>query len=193
MESLLAHMNTFSPIYSQSWDEFKKKLVLKKHSTGTILSPYNKIPSKIFYIKKGYVRAYFFDQNGKEFNLALYPPKTFSASTSAAIQKRKAKIEVQCLTDCEIIEFSYQDMIHFAQTNNDFCIFYRKLLEFYLVKLEKYILNYVTKSATERYQLLRKKAPNIEKYITQYHIASHLGISPIQLSRIRKKLFSSKK
>lgn len=192
MNALLEHMNSFSPISSVTWRQFEKRLVLKEYKAGSILSEYNKIPTKIYFSKSGYIRGYITDQRGKEFNITLYPPKTFSASTSATIQKRKAKIEVQCLTDCDIIEFQYQDLVDFAEEYKDFCVFYRKLLEFYLIKLEKYILNYVTKSATERYVLLRKGAPDIEKFVAQYHIASHLGITPIQLSRIRKKLFSSK-
>jgi hypothetical protein len=43
-------------------------------------------------------------------------------------------------------------------------------------------------NATERYLKLRSKHPNIDQRIQQLHLASHLGITPTQLSRIRKEL-----
>ena len=42
--------------------------------------------------------------------------------------------------------------------------------------------------ADQRYAILQKEFPGIELKIPQYHIASYLGISATQLSRIRSKL-----
>jgi hypothetical protein len=46
----------------------------------------------------------------------------------------------------------------------------------------------MTLNATESYIKLRKQIPDIDSLIPQYQIASYLSISPVQLSRIRKKL-----
>ncbi len=43
-------------------------------------------------------------------------------------------------------------------------------------------------SASERYRLLREDFPGIEDLVSQYHLASHLGITPIALSRIRRRM-----
>jgi len=43
----------------------------------------------------------------------------------------------------------------------------------------------LTKSAEERYLEFRVMYPGLENYISQYHIASYLGITPVSLSRIR--------
>ncbi len=45
-------------------------------------------------------------------------------------------------------------------------------------------------NATERYVKLKKEIPDIDNLIQQYHIASYLNITPVQLSRIRKELYS---
>ncbi len=41
--------------------------------------------------------------------------------------------------------------------------------------------------AKERYLIFKEEHPGIETLIPQYHVASYLGISPTQLSRIRQK------
>lgn len=42
--------------------------------------------------------------------------------------------------------------------------------------------------ATQRYLLFQKQFPTLEQLIPQYHIASYLGVSATQLSRLRNKL-----
>jgi CRP-like cAMP-binding protein len=44
------------------------------------------------------------------------------------------------------------------------------------------------KSAEERYMMFHKMYPHLENRISQYHIASYLGITPVSLSRLRKSL-----
>jgi CRP-like cAMP-binding protein len=43
-------------------------------------------------------------------------------------------------------------------------------------------------SAKERYRIFLKEFPDLESRISQYQIASYLGISPVSLSRIRKEM-----
>jgi len=52
---------------------------------------------------------------------------------------------------------------------------------------EKREIELVTIEATGRYEIFKKEHPNLENLINQYHIASYLGITPTQLSRIRAK------
>ena len=40
-------------------------------------------------------------------------------------------------------------------------------------------------SAYERYKLLLKTYPRIEQHVSQYYIASYLGIKPESLSRLK--------
>jgi CRP-like cAMP-binding protein len=74
----------------------------------------------------------------------------------------------------------------------EIALIYSKVLEENFIKLEVGNIQLATMSATERYLALRKRIPRIDNYISQFHIASHLGITPIQLSRIRKGLLTSK-
>ncbi len=48
-------------------------------------------------------------------------------------------------------------------------------------------MSLIATDATERYALFQKEFPELENHIAQYHIASYLGITPTQLSRIRAK------
>ena len=51
---------------------------------------------------------------------------------------------------------------------------------------EEKILDLSMLNATQRYEKLKEKHPGIDNLINQYHIASYLNITPVQLSRVRK-------
>lgn len=182
----------FSPISNKSWKEFQSIIKVKHFEKGTMLCEFNSIPTNIYFLNSGYARAFSVDTNGKEFNMILYSPNRFMGSFSSIIEKTKATLAIECLSDCEALVINYNEFIKIANKNLDFGIFYRKLIEYYLVKLQTYVIRLVSMSATERYLAFKVISPSVEGNIAQYHIASHLGITPIQLSRIRKKLLKSK-
>ena len=53
---------------------------------------------------------------------------------------------------------------------------------------ERHDIRMVTEDATANYLTFRKELPGLEDLVPQYHIASYLGVTPVQLSRIRAKL-----
>jgi hypothetical protein len=63
----------------------------------------------------------------------------------------------------------------------------RKIAEFYFLEKEQKELEMGLLEADQRYDIFRDRFPHLESLIAQYHIASYLGISPTQLSRIRNK------
>jgi len=63
----------------------------------------------------------------------------------------------------------------------------RKLAEIFFVQKEQREIEIVLLDADRRYSLFQKQFPQLEQQIPQYHIASYLGVTPTQLSRIRRK------
>ncbi len=68
----------------------------------------------------------------------------------------------------------------------------RKIAEYYFLEKERKELEMALQDATQRYFNFREQFPTLEQLIPQYHIASYLGISATQLSRIRRKLTNQK-
>ena len=64
----------------------------------------------------------------------------------------------------------------------------RKIAEHYFLEKESKELEMALQDATQRYSIFKNQFPTLEQLIPQYHIASYLGISATQLSRLRNKL-----
>ncbi|MFC2128020.1 Crp/Fnr family transcriptional regulator [Bacteroidota bacterium] len=183
-------MNTISPISEKSFQDYMDICNPKFVKAGTVLGKIGDIPQDLYFIKTGIARSYSISEKGVEYIRSLISPNNILAATEALIKKQPSNIACQCLTDCEILEINYTALLDVNKKNNEICTWYTKTVELHYAHLQKMNDELLTLNATERYLKLQKRIPNIDNQINQYHIASHLGITPIQLSRIRKKLYS---
>ena len=96
----------------------------------------------------------------------------------------------ETLTECKIYEVDYHKLMTLCDKKPKLKALYTKILEVLYVKYEKRLVEMISMDATCRYLELRRQNPNIDELISQYHIASYLGITAVQLSRIKKKIKS---
>jgi len=191
MQSLLKKINQYTTLSEDSWSELNAILDINKYTDGTHICKLGDIPTKAYYIIEGYVKGYALTEKGTHYNRIIYQSQEFMASLTALIQEKKANLALECLTDCTLIEVDWKRFLKLTRSNPEISLFYRKVLEERFVKFELSNIQLATMTASERYVDLRKRCPNIEMKVSQLNIASFIGISPVQLSRIRKKLFSS--
>ena len=178
------------PFIISSLNKFKELMRFKKLKKGNVLCAFNEIPTHFFILKSGIVRSYITDEKGKERTRTLFTPVSTTGSLRSLILNKPSTSIYECLTECEIYEGNFSHFIALTKKYHEFSHFYSKILEKIFLVVEKRITELSTLDATERYLKLKKDVPNIDNLIQQYHIASYLNITPVQLSRIRKELYS---
>ncbi|CAM1353022.1 Crp/Fnr family transcriptional regulator [Tenacibaculum insulae] len=177
-------------VSENSFEKFQgltKNLKLLKHHKIVSLG---QIPIYFYILKKGVIRSYMIDEKGKEHTKTIYTPIVTSGNLGALIKKTPSNLIYECLTDCEVIECCYPSFCELSSKNHDLSIFHYKVLQAIFIREEAKILNLLMLNATERYEELQERSPGIDNLINQYHIASYLNITPVQLSRIRRDSFS---
>jgi len=192
MKDFYNYINSITPVSEKTWKDFKSILSIKEYKSGEHLCSIGSHPELVCFLVKGYARGYVIDHKGKEFNREIFGPKEFMSSLSSLMLKEESKLGIHCMTDCSMFCANYLEFMTLTKKHPELEALYVKALEDNFIKLEQRTIVLSTMNATERYVALRKRIPRIDNHISQYHIASHLGITPIQLSRIRKELFSSK-
>jgi len=143
--------------------------------------------SKLAFISAGVLRAFYRNKEGNEYNKTFFTDNNFVGAYSSLISGQKNLINIQCLTNCVI---QVADFNKIAALYNDYPKIERLariLAENKFSIKEKREIELVTLDATERYIIFQSEHPNLENLIPQYHIASYLGVTPTQLSRIRAK------
>lgn len=191
MDFVKSFTDMFLPSLSKgSLEKFRLLVSVKEYSKGDIIVDEGEIPTKFYILKSGIVRSYILDKKGKEHIRTLYIPVTTSGALSSLIKKSPSNATYDCLTDCEILEGNFSDFLKLTRENHDLSLFYNKVLESIFQRTENKVFDLSVLDAKERYLKLKSEINNIDNLITQYHIASYLNITPVQLSRIRKDLYS---
>lgn len=190
MGFIRAFANQIHPISEESLTLFKSIIVTQKFTKNEAYVSLGELTDKFYILKSGVCRAYTTDEKGKAHIRTLFVPVTTTGSLSALIKSAPSEAVYDCITDCEMLVGDYPAFIKLTHKHHELAIFHAKILENVFIKVVQRIQELTTLNATERYLKLKKDAPNIDNLIQQYHIASYLNITPVQLSRIRKELYS---
>lgn len=190
MDFIEAFIKQIMPISKEIESIFRGIFVEKSFQKGESFVSIGEIPTKFYILKKGVARAYVVDEKGKEHIRTLFVPISTSGSLTSLIQKSPSQSTYDCLTNCEFLEGDYLKFLEMANKYHEVALFHTRVLEVIFLKVVKRIDELSTLNATERYIKLKEDIPDVENLIPQYHIASYLNITPVQLSRIRKELYS---
>ncbi|WP_431244413.1 Crp/Fnr family transcriptional regulator [Flavobacterium sp. P21] len=153
---------------------------------NSVLEEQDKIPEYLYFINSGFMRLFYYDENGEEQTTFLCSENGFIASFSSLVNQSKATENIECITDCELLRISYIDAKRLVEKSET-------LKNFFLVVFEKSISatslranDLAVLNAERRYQKMLEKQPHFIQNIPLQYIASYLGIKPQSLSRIRK-------
>ena len=173
---------TLNPEAEEHLYSISKEREFKK---GVFLIRQGEVVKKTYFVRRGCLRSYCIDKNGKEHTLQFAIKDWWISDFIAIYNNEPATLSVECITDSAVIEFEATALEEIHTLFPEFETFQRKNLERHVVSLHKRILNQLQLSAQGRYALFLKQYPDIEHYTPNYHIASYLGITQQSLSRIR--------
>ncbi|KAB1154684.1 Crp/Fnr family transcriptional regulator [Tenacibaculum aiptasiae] len=181
--------NFYDKVSENSFEEFNRLMFFKSFSKDHKLVDLNQTPTNFYILKSGVVRSFLVDEKGKEYTKTIFVPITTTGNLGALITNTPSNLIYECLTDCEVLECSYQSFYNLSLKHHDLSIFHYKVLEHIYMREEAKILELSILDASQRYEKLKNRLPNIDNLINQYHIASYLNITPVQLSRIKKNSY----
>ncbi len=182
-------INSYYLISEKTWEKFLEICEYMEVKKGDYLCRINEIPSSFLFVNKGLLRTYILDDKGIEYNKIFFTEGMFPASIVSLLKNKPSEFELQALEDCQLIQIDFKKYRKLLKEDEDLKLFHISYLEEnWLIKKEEKEVSIVQKDADERYEDFLNDHPTLESRLTQYHIASHLGITPTQLSRIRKKI-----
>lgn len=189
MDLLRKRIEQLFPLSDSAWEAFSQLLEGRKLAKGGYFCREGDFAREAALVKSGVMRAFFRDQEGNEYNKTFFAEGSLACSFASVLSQKASYLNFQALTDLDLLVFDYPRFAELFHQHRELESFIRRLLETkWVVAKEQREIRLVTTDATQRYLFFRQEYPGLENRIPQYHVASHLGITPIQLSRIRKKL-----
>lgn len=149
-----------------------------------ILVKAGSVCTSIAFINSGVMRS-FVSGNGEEHNTDFYFDNHFVSAYSSVITQLPSEHSIQALTETSLIWITLEEYRKLVTTDLEWLKFGKYLAEFFLVRKCKREISFLKQTAWERMEDMLLSYPGIEQMVSQYHIASYLGIKPESLSRIK--------
>lgn len=189
-EAIYNSLNSISPITRDAWDEFQILLEPLEIKRNEYLVREGSKVNSCYLLTVGVVRV-FYNKEGNEYNKTFFIPGMFPTPITALLSDSPSLLSFQALLPSRLIRFSYKGFRALFEQHRCLETLMLRILEQEWINKERHDIQMVTNDATTNYAIFQKEYPGLENLIPQYHIASYLGITPIQLSRIRAQLARS--
>ena len=189
ISDLKLKFENYSSLGLEAWSLVESIITFQFLKKDETLLRNGQIAKNIHFVCKGALRAYITDYNGNNYNKNIFLESDFAGSTVSYLLGTPSNFTLEALEDTILISLDYKKYRKYVDENSDLKNFYIAYLENnWVIEKEQREISLVMENATERYLKLLHQHPNIDQRIQQLHLASHLGITPTQLSRIRKNL-----
>lgn len=157
---------------------FSKNEFIKKPDT---------IREELGFLISGTVKGVFMKENGEETTFRIIQKNTFIADVISITTKQKMPIAFVCMTKATLLMCPFDKVKILLQTNLALNILMRELVTESAIEMGQKYLLFLTGNSKERYKYILKNEPEILKKFPLRLIASLIGITPTQLSRIRNE------
>lgn len=158
---------------------------------GTLLLQEGQIAKNCYSVLKGCVREYYI-VDGEEKTTGIFTEGQAVNSFTSNTQNMPSKHFLACAEDCILTIGTEQLEAEMCKRIPRLEHIIRSEVEKETGKAQDEFAFFKTSSPEQRYIRLIETRPELFQRIPQHQIASYLGITPESLSRIRKRIFSSK-
>ena len=161
-----------------------KELEALSISSKTVLLEEGKVADKIYLIRKGCLRLFFYNE-GKDITFQFFFEGDFVASFDSLYKGTPSLFSLESIEPSEVLFIKKGDFYRKIEPSLRM-LYEEKIIErfsFY----QHLFLSRIKNTPQQRYEELLKEYPNIIQRVPQHYIASYLGITPVSLSRIRNR------
>ena len=164
---------------------FKEKIYKK----GDLFLEEGRICKQVGFVVKGLMR-YYINHDGEEKTYAFSQENEYACNYESFLPQKPSSKIIQALEDSIVLAISYDDLQLLYANVSEGERFGRIAIEAVFIQLLQDINSFYTETPELRYERFINTHADLQQRISQYHIASFVGVKPQSLSRIRKRIFT---
>jgi CRP-like cAMP-binding protein len=161
----------------------------KTYKKGEFFLEEGRICKQVGFVAKGLLR-YYINHDGEEKTYGFSQENNFVCNYESFLSQKPSSKIIQALEDSVLFVISHGDLQLFYTNVRNGERFGRIAIEAVFLQMLKDLSSFYTESPELRYERFLNNHSNLLQRISQYHIASFVGVKPQSLSRIRKRISS---
>lgn len=172
---------------SQEVQEILSIFFEKKLDKGAIFKEGYTVIKKLGFLVNGSARTYFTNNKGDEITDEIVQKNNFLSDIISVRTGKKSPIVIEILEQSTVLVANMDRVWDLLDRNVTFNILIREYIGDRAMVLLKRHFTFLNGTAKERYQYILDTNPEILQKFPLKYVASMIGVTPTQLSRIRKE------
>ncbi|REC45332.1 Crp/Fnr family transcriptional regulator [Chryseobacterium pennipullorum] len=186
--AFLQQINQYHPLSQETIKAFLEICTEEQYSKNDFLLESGSMARYYYFVISGLVGYYTTSEQGDYLYKIFFEENSFVASTAAIIKSEPSDFNIVALEDCTVIQYPVRAFRELLTMHHDLALFQVHYLEKnWVVQKEPLEVSLKYETAKQRYRQLMENQSLFNR-LKQHHIASYLGITPTQLSRIKKEI-----
>jgi len=182
-EHLLKTIDLTDEQFDYVFSHFKPRSFKKGQS---IITSGDKVETE-FFVLTGCLKTFYINSDLRMFILQFAMPTWWASDYNALYYKVKATVDVDCVTNTEVLSLSSDDREKLCKELHQMEYFFRWRTNKGYVAAHKRLLSFMDNDAKGRYEDLLKLHPELYNVVPKHLIAAYLGVSRETLSRFNHK------
>ncbi|MEL7119395.1 MAG: Crp/Fnr family transcriptional regulator [Bacteroidota bacterium] len=184
--------NQFVTFSKREKELIKSSITLKDVPKNYTLVDLGQTAKEVYFINKGLLRFYYITDEGNEITGFIFQENMFAGSHESFFSQIPSIQVLETLEESELLAFSYEKFNHLLEELPKMNVLVRKVLEVRMSFAQKIVASLIMNKPQDRYTSYQELHPGLENRIPQHILASYMGITPVSLSRIRKRISGQK-
>ena len=186
-ETLFSVLGAIAPLGLSLRDDLTRLLQRHELPRKHLLLRQGQIAKRIYFIARGFARAYYLDPDGKENTLWFMGAGDVMISVYSFFTQQPGCEIIELLEDCVLLSITSEELNDVYADHPAFNYHGRKLTEYYYMKAEERAMILHCRKPLDRLVKLLETFPGIFQQVSVAQVATYLGIEPETLSRLRRE------
>lgn len=188
MNPLEPFFQRFPFVQTEDMQALQRAAVLREYAAGNVFVAIGATRQKVGILTKGLARGYRIKESGEEVSVMFAKEGEVVAAHDAIFYYQPSEQQVHFLEDSEALVFDYRDIERLAADNPRIERLRQQFIQEFLIKVLHRLETFLVYSSEERYRWLQAHEPHLLERVQQKYLASFMGITPVSLSRLRKRM-----
>ncbi len=187
-KNLLKVLKNYGNISETDEKNIRRKFKFLTVNKKQILVNGGSFCDKLFFVNKGLLRAYYYDNTGKELTRMIAWENRFLTNVASFRKFEDNKETIECIENAELLYITKFDFDNLIKSSLNFKIIYADILEEYNALHIKRFEQLNTRDALGKLEYFKINFPALKNRINDTYLSSFLSISRRTLERIKKNI-----
>ncbi|TAF94377.1 MAG: Crp/Fnr family transcriptional regulator [Runella slithyformis] len=188
MKTIIEFLQEIYPLTDASAEQLQRCFERKHYRAATVLLKAGEVCKKLYFVEKGLARRFEINEHGEDITSNFMAEFDIIQSPSSFFSQKPALDNIELLENSTLWEIYYQDLKLLQSQYNDIAMLSLGILEKVPQRYEHRIRQLRDLTTKEYYNYFTAVFPTVAVRAQIQHIATYLGTTPNNLSRVRKEL-----